>query len=155
MPTARGSVWLHDKCEVTPYAGAKVWGWVQTERYGSVAGPVIVVADGRYSFTVPTGALLHLRVAADYQPCVAAHVTWFLLASARGESPPVNLSCRRIENARVHSTNPVVPRVASCLGARGRRNRIDAMTDWFARPVLHVSGVEASLRFYVHRLGIT
>jgi catechol 2,3-dioxygenase-like lactoylglutathione lyase family enzyme len=32
---------------------------------------------------------------------------------------------------------------------------IDAMTDWFARPVLHVSSVEASLRFYVERLGFT
>jgi catechol 2,3-dioxygenase-like lactoylglutathione lyase family enzyme len=30
---------------------------------------------------------------------------------------------------------------------------IGAMTDWFARPVLHVSNVEASLRFYVDRLG--
>jgi uncharacterized glyoxalase superfamily protein PhnB len=29
------------------------------------------------------------------------------------------------------------------------------MTDWFARPVLHVTDVEASLRFYVHRLGFT
>ena len=29
------------------------------------------------------------------------------------------------------------------------------MTDWFARPVLHVSSVEASLRFYVDRLGFT
>ena len=29
------------------------------------------------------------------------------------------------------------------------------MTDWFARPVLHVSTVEASLRFYVDRLGFT
>ncbi len=29
------------------------------------------------------------------------------------------------------------------------------MTDWFARPVLHVSDVEASLRFYVDRLGFT
>jgi len=29
------------------------------------------------------------------------------------------------------------------------------MTDWFARPVLHVSDVEAALRFYVHRLGFT
>src|SRR5215471_5946822 len=29
------------------------------------------------------------------------------------------------------------------------------MTDWFARPVLHVADVEASLRFYVHRLGFT
>jgi catechol 2,3-dioxygenase-like lactoylglutathione lyase family enzyme len=29
------------------------------------------------------------------------------------------------------------------------------MTDWFARPVLHVSDVEASLRFYVNRLGFT
>jgi catechol 2,3-dioxygenase-like lactoylglutathione lyase family enzyme len=30
-----------------------------------------------------------------------------------------------------------------------------AMTDWFARPVLHVTDVEASLRFYVDRLGFT
>lgn len=28
-------------------------------------------------------------------------------------------------------------------------------TDWFARPVLHVSDVEASLSFYVDRLGFT
>ena len=27
------------------------------------------------------------------------------------------------------------------------------MTEWFARPVLHVTDVEASLRFYVERLG--
>ena len=30
-----------------------------------------------------------------------------------------------------------------------------AMTDWFARPVLHVTDVEASLRFYIDRLGFT
>lgn len=29
------------------------------------------------------------------------------------------------------------------------------MTHWFARPVLHVSEIEASLRFYVDRLGFT
>src|SRR5271165_4097922 len=29
------------------------------------------------------------------------------------------------------------------------------MTDWFARPVLPVRDVEASLRFYVKRLGFT
>jgi uncharacterized glyoxalase superfamily protein PhnB len=29
------------------------------------------------------------------------------------------------------------------------------MTDWFARPVLHVRNVEASLGFYVNRLGFT
>lgn len=29
------------------------------------------------------------------------------------------------------------------------------MKDWFARPVLHVSDVESSLRFYVDRLGFT
>ncbi|MGA8340874.1 MAG: glyoxalase superfamily protein [Candidatus Sulfotelmatobacter sp.] len=29
------------------------------------------------------------------------------------------------------------------------------MTDWFARPVLHVTDVEASLLFYVNRLGFT
>ncbi len=29
------------------------------------------------------------------------------------------------------------------------------MTDWFGRPVLHVTDVDASLRFYVDRLGFT
>ena len=29
------------------------------------------------------------------------------------------------------------------------------MADWFARPVLHVTDVEASLQFYVNRLGFT
>ena len=29
------------------------------------------------------------------------------------------------------------------------------MTDWFARPVLHVTDVDASLRFYIDRLGFT
>ena len=29
------------------------------------------------------------------------------------------------------------------------------MTDWFARPVLHVKDVEDSLLFYVNRLGFT
>ena len=29
------------------------------------------------------------------------------------------------------------------------------MTDWFARPILHVKNVEASLHFYVSQLGFT
>ena len=29
------------------------------------------------------------------------------------------------------------------------------MTDWFSRPILHVKDVEASLRFYIERLGFT
>jgi catechol 2,3-dioxygenase-like lactoylglutathione lyase family enzyme len=29
------------------------------------------------------------------------------------------------------------------------------MTDWFARPVLHVKDVEASIRFYIDRLGFS
>ena len=29
------------------------------------------------------------------------------------------------------------------------------MTNWFARPVLHVTDVEASVRFYVNQLGFT
>jgi uncharacterized glyoxalase superfamily protein PhnB len=33
--------------------------------------------------------------------------------------------------------------------------RMQPMTDWFARPVLHVRDVEASLLFYVDRLGFT
>jgi catechol 2,3-dioxygenase-like lactoylglutathione lyase family enzyme len=31
----------------------------------------------------------------------------------------------------------------------------DAVTDWFARPILNVTDVELSLRFYVDRLGFT
>jgi catechol 2,3-dioxygenase-like lactoylglutathione lyase family enzyme len=31
----------------------------------------------------------------------------------------------------------------------------EAMTDWFARPVLHVTDVDASIRFYIDRLGFT
>src|SRR5690349_10896255 len=31
----------------------------------------------------------------------------------------------------------------------------NGMADWFARPVLHVTNVDASLRFYVDRLGFT
>jgi glyoxalase/bleomycin resistance protein/dioxygenase superfamily protein len=29
------------------------------------------------------------------------------------------------------------------------------MADWFARPVLNVTDVESSLRFYIDRLGFT
>ena len=29
------------------------------------------------------------------------------------------------------------------------------MTDWFARPVVHVTDVDASIRFYMNRLGFT
>jgi len=36
-----------------------------------------------------------------------------------------------------------------------RFEEIQPMADWFARPVLHVTDVEASLRFYVNRLGFT
>ena len=38
---------------------------------------------------------------------------------------------------------------------RAQENDTEAMTDWFARPVLHVTDVEASLRFYIDRLGFT
>lgn len=38
---------------------------------------------------------------------------------------------------------------------REQRSSIGAVPDWFARPVLHVSNVETSLRFYEDRLGFT
>jgi hypothetical protein len=38
---------------------------------------------------------------------------------------------------------------------RANPSSIGVVTDWFARPVLHVSNVEASLRFYVDRVGFT
>ena len=42
---------------------------------------------------------------------------------------------------------------SSSLHSDETRSTIDAVTEWFARPVLHVSSVEASLRFYVDRFG--
>jgi len=47
--------------------------------------------------------------------------------------------------------------MASAILARGGVQEKDKqpMTDWFARPVLSVTDVEASLRFYLNRLGFT
>jgi hypothetical protein len=70
--TVAGLVWLRDTGGVKPYANVNVWGWVQMERSGHRVGPVSSGADGRYSFTVPTGALLRVQVAAAYQPCVTS-----------------------------------------------------------------------------------
>ena len=67
-----GVVWRHDTTGITPYAGVRVWGWSQLARSGSRIGPTQTGADGRYSFTVPVGALLRVQVAATYQPCVAS-----------------------------------------------------------------------------------
>jgi hypothetical protein len=70
--TVSGVVWRHAADGVSPYGTASVWGWIQTERSGYRVGPTQSGADGRYSFTVPIGALLRVQLAATYQPCVAA-----------------------------------------------------------------------------------
>lgn len=72
------------------------------------------------------------------------------VAKVRPSSSPAAGSA----NARVHSDGRCLVSRAGSAHAEGRRS-IDAMTDWFARPVLHVSNVEASLRFYVDRLAFT
>jgi hypothetical protein len=51
-------------------------------------------------------------------------------------------------------------RLTSWLCNRSRKKLflfedMQTRTDWFARPVLHVTDVEVSLRFYVNRLGFT
>ena len=62
-------------------------------------------------------------------------------------------SCHRLVGTIKWSA---VSRLSRALGPHGgTSSSIDAMTDWFARPVLHVASVEASLRFYVDRLGFT
>ena len=38
---------------------------------------------------------------------------------------------------------------------KSRANGEDQLTDWFARPVLHVTDVETSVHFYVDCLGFT
>ena len=50
-----------------------------------------------------------------------------------------------------HSTDATLPGRESLL----RQLDIWNMTDWFARPALHVTAVDASLRFHVNRLGFT
>ena len=66
-----GSVWLRAKGGVKPHPNVNVWGWLQLESSGQCVGPVGSGPDGRYSFAVPTGASLRVRVGAPYQPCVA------------------------------------------------------------------------------------
>jgi hypothetical protein len=83
--TVAGTVWLHDTGGVKPDANVQLDAWVQIGTEGSGTGvsgrrlaPTNAGPDGRYSFTVPTGALLRVRagwhgdVPPRYQPCVAA-----------------------------------------------------------------------------------
>ena len=70
--TVAGMVWLHDTGGVKPDANAQVNAWVQTRSAGWPLGPTISGPDGRYSFTVPTGASVRLLAHRDYQPCVTA-----------------------------------------------------------------------------------
>jgi hypothetical protein len=72
IATVSGVVWLHDAGGVKPYASVNVWGWVQMDRSGYRIGPVTSGVDGRYTLTVPLGALLRVQVAAASQPCVTA-----------------------------------------------------------------------------------
>ena len=76
-----GLVLLHDTGGVKPYANVQMDAWVQTGMegsgtgvYGSRTAPISSGPDGRYSFTVPTGAFVRVYVdsLAAYQPCVTA-----------------------------------------------------------------------------------
>lgn len=73
----------------------------------------------------------------------------FGLARAGDESASQLPRQSRIPNRENDGPAPYVSAETSFTSS------IDAVTDWFARPVLHVSNVEASLRFYVERLGFT
>jgi hypothetical protein len=79
--TVAGTVWLHDTGGVKPYANVQMNAWVQIGTEGSGTGvsgrrtaPISSGPDGRYSFTVPTGALVRVYTdsLASYQPCVTA-----------------------------------------------------------------------------------
>jgi hypothetical protein len=79
--TVSGTVWLHDTGGVKPDANVQVTAYVQIGTQGSGTGvsgqrtaPTSAGPDGRYSFTVPTGALVRVYIdsRASYQPCVTA-----------------------------------------------------------------------------------
>jgi hypothetical protein len=76
--TVAGMVWLHDTGGVKLGANVQLDAWVQIGTEGSGTGvsgrrlaPFSSGPDGRYSFTVPTGALVRVY-APSYQPCVTA-----------------------------------------------------------------------------------
>ena len=78
--TVTGLVLLHDAGGVKPYANVQIDAYVQAGTGGSGTGvtgrftPTNSGPDGRYSFTVPTGASvrLYIRSLDAYQPCVIA-----------------------------------------------------------------------------------
>jgi uncharacterized glyoxalase superfamily protein PhnB len=58
--------------------------------------------------------------------------------------------------AQITSSRIAPRKIRQQLQGRSDLNsRIRSMTDWFARPVLHVKNVETSLRFYINQLGFT
>ena len=77
--TVAGTVWLHDAGGVKLGANVQLDAYVQVGTEGSGTGvfgwrlaPTSSGPDGRYSFTVPTGAFVRVYVHARYQPCVTA-----------------------------------------------------------------------------------
>ena len=72
--TVAGTVWLHDTGGVKPYANVQVIAYVETGHSGQFTAPISSGPDGRYSFTVPTGALVRVYTGSlpSYQPCVTA-----------------------------------------------------------------------------------
>ena len=77
--TVAGTVWLHDTGGVKLGANVQLDAWVQIGTEGSGTGvsgrrlaPSSSGPDGRYSLTVPTGALVRVYAYARYQPCVTA-----------------------------------------------------------------------------------
>src|SRR5580765_6996078 len=71
--TVAGTVWVHDTGGVKPYANVQMHAFVETGHSGHDTAPISSGPDGRYSFTVPTGALVRVSsISAAYQPCVTA-----------------------------------------------------------------------------------
>jgi len=71
--TVAGTVWVHDTGGVKPYANVQMHAFVEMGHSGHDTAPISSGPDGRYSFTVPTGALVRVyTISAAYQPCVTA-----------------------------------------------------------------------------------
>src|ERR1041384_2778356 len=80
-------------------------------------------------------------------------VTLFAAIPMDLSEPPPGMASSAV--VAIHRFVSGPPGIAGARTCQRRQAHTCAMTAWFARPVLHVTDVAASVRFYTDRLGFT
>lgn len=89
-----GTVWLHEPEGVKPYAGATLYGWVETPRVGGgPSGRAVTDSSGHYLFRAPVGSRIRIyQGRPPYQPCdVTVAVTGDVTRDVHAVSDPRQL----------------------------------------------------------------